>query len=130
MELCLEKLSDVELKELSKQIKNELSRRPPTIKKTHDRHMSDEYQAYLQLHRQLGPKAKTLDLVGWSFEIFVDYMSKRRPEGEIPYLREIFEEEADSRTKVWTESRKAGTAPVYTSLTHRYVHNYDSLPFI
>jgi len=112
-ERYLKDMSVEELKNFRRRIDNEISQRPESIKKKKRKILQREYDLYNTIIRRMGPKGRTLNLYGWSFETFVNYMAQRRPEGTIS---EIFEEEAASREQEWVNARKQNREPVYTSL--------------
>lgn len=118
----LEMLSLQDLKNLRGLIIKEIDSRKETILKKETKQLEKSYEIYRRAVQNFGPKAATLEISGWSFGYYLKYMSKRNPHNDLRYITEIFEEEMESRNKVWLTNRTlhlSQHAP-YVSLTHPY----------
>jgi hypothetical protein len=113
-----------ELEDFMALVEHEINNRNLTYKVTKRVHIA--YEVYLNAARRMGPKAKTLELNDWTFDYFVDYISRRFPDEnliQIP-VGEILEEEATNRTEEWVKARKESRPPNYISLTHPFRTSY------
>lgn len=118
----LKTLSLQELKNLRGLVNKEIDSRQETICKKETRQLEKGYEIYRLAVQNFGPKAAALEISGWSFGKYLKYMSARNPHNDLRYITEIFEEEMESRNKVWFENRSLHLSQhtPYVSLTRPY----------